>query len=174
MSTRLRGGLGSESALISPRSRAQTISSRSTICPASLKSTVCRLASPCLMSFRPTAFDNTSRDMGSRWKLSATTAPLHRQSSDGSPSDSNFATLPVILDILSNGRAEAAVMTAKRIIMKAQETNEDPFLALLEWNTSSEQLSQARHNSYWAAALGQHCRQTSCWTPRRPPQPAPR
>ena len=41
----------------------------------------------------------------------------------------------------SNGRVENAVKTAKRIMIKAHETNSDPFLALLEWrNTPSEQL----------------------------------
>ena len=41
----------------------------------------------------------------------------------------------------SNGRVENAVKTAKRIMIKAHETNTDPFLALLEWrNTPSEQL----------------------------------
>ena len=41
----------------------------------------------------------------------------------------------------SNGRVEAAVKTAKRIMIKAGETNTDPFLALLEFrNTPSEQL----------------------------------
>ena len=43
-----------------------------------------------------------------------------------------------------NSRAEAAVKTAKRLIIKAQETNTDPFLALLEWrNTPSEQLGRS-------------------------------
>jgi hypothetical protein len=41
----------------------------------------------------------------------------------------------------SNGKAESAVKIAKRLMIKANETNTDPFLALLEWrNTPSEQL----------------------------------
>ncbi len=41
----------------------------------------------------------------------------------------------------STGRVENAVKTAKRLMIKAKETNSDPFLALLEWrNTPSEQL----------------------------------
>jgi len=41
----------------------------------------------------------------------------------------------------ANGRAETAVKTAKRLIITAQETNTDSYLALLEWrNTPSEQL----------------------------------
>lgn len=40
-----------------------------------------------------------------------------------------------------NGRAEAAVKCAKKLLIKARESGEDPFLALLEWrNTPSEQL----------------------------------
>ena len=40
----------------------------------------------------------------------------------------------------SNGRAEAAVKTAKRLMSKANESNCDPFFALLDWrNTQSEQ-----------------------------------
>ena len=40
-----------------------------------------------------------------------------------------------------NGRAEAAVKCAKRLLIKARESGEDPYLALLEWrNTPSEQL----------------------------------
>jgi len=41
----------------------------------------------------------------------------------------------------SNGRAENAVKSAKRIMIKAREAGSDPLLALLEWrNTPSEQL----------------------------------
>ena len=41
----------------------------------------------------------------------------------------------------SNGRAENAVKTAKRLMMKATESGGDPLLALLDWrNTPSEQL----------------------------------
>lgn len=41
----------------------------------------------------------------------------------------------------SNGKIENAVKTAKRLMEKAVEDREDPFLALLAWrNTSSEQL----------------------------------
>ena len=44
----------------------------------------------------------------------------------------------------SNGRVEAAVKTAKRIMIKASETNTDAFLALLEFrNTPSEQLGRS-------------------------------
>ena len=40
-----------------------------------------------------------------------------------------------------NGRAQAAVKCAKRLMLKASEAGEDPYLALLEWrNTPSEQL----------------------------------
>jgi len=47
----------------------------------------------------------------------------------------------------SNGRVENAVKTAKRIMIKARETNTDPFLALLEWrNTPSEQLGRRLRN----------------------------
>jgi hypothetical protein len=39
----------------------------------------------------------------------------------------------------SNGRAEAAVKTAKRLMSKAKEAGADPFLALLDWrNTPAE------------------------------------
>lgn len=42
----------------------------------------------------------------------------------------------------SNGRVEAAIKTAKRLMIKAAEANADPFLALLEWrNCPAEQLS---------------------------------
>jgi len=41
----------------------------------------------------------------------------------------------------SNGRAEIAVKTAKRLMIKAKESGEDPLLALLDWrNTPAEQL----------------------------------
>jgi hypothetical protein len=41
----------------------------------------------------------------------------------------------------ANGRAENAVKTAKRLMMKASESGSDPLLALLDWrNTPSEQL----------------------------------
>ena len=41
----------------------------------------------------------------------------------------------------SNGRAENAVKTAKRLMTKAKEANSDPLLAILEWrNVPSEQL----------------------------------
>jgi hypothetical protein len=41
----------------------------------------------------------------------------------------------------SNGRSENAVKTAKRLMMKANESGCDPLLALLDWrNTPSEQL----------------------------------
>ena len=41
----------------------------------------------------------------------------------------------------SNGRAENAVKTAKRLMIKASESGGDPLLALLDWrNTPSEQL----------------------------------
>ena len=41
----------------------------------------------------------------------------------------------------SNGRAENAVKTAKRLMLKASESHGDPLMALLDWrNTPSEQL----------------------------------
>ena len=41
----------------------------------------------------------------------------------------------------SNGRVERAVSVAKKLMIKAQETNTDPYLALLDYrNTPSEQL----------------------------------
>ena len=41
----------------------------------------------------------------------------------------------------SNGRSEAAVKTAKRLMSKSTESGNDPLLALLDWrNTPSEQL----------------------------------
>ncbi len=41
----------------------------------------------------------------------------------------------------SNGRAENAVKTVKRLLRKASESHSDPFMALLDWrNTPSEQL----------------------------------
>jgi hypothetical protein len=44
----------------------------------------------------------------------------------------------------SNGRVENAVKTAKRLMIKAQETSTDPFLPLLEWrNTPSESFGQS-------------------------------
>ena len=44
----------------------------------------------------------------------------------------------------SNGKVENAVKTAKRLMTKAVESGNDPFLALLEWrNTPSEQLGQS-------------------------------
>ena len=42
----------------------------------------------------------------------------------------------------SNGRVESAIKVIKRLMRKCRETNEDPFLARLEWrNCPSEQLS---------------------------------
>jgi hypothetical protein len=44
----------------------------------------------------------------------------------------------------SNGKAESAVKIAKKLMIRADETNTDPFLALLEWrNTPSEQLNRS-------------------------------
>ena len=44
----------------------------------------------------------------------------------------------------SNGKAENAVKTAKRLMTKALASNADPFLALLDWrNTPSETLNQS-------------------------------
>ena len=44
----------------------------------------------------------------------------------------------------SNGKAESAVKIAKKLMIRADETNTDPFLALLEWrNTPSEQLNKS-------------------------------
>jgi hypothetical protein len=50
----------------------------------------------------------------------------------------------------SNGRVENAVKTDKRLMIKAQETNTDPFLALLEWiNTPSESFGQSPSANVW-------------------------
>lgn len=44
----------------------------------------------------------------------------------------------------SNGKAELAVKIAKRLTIRADETNTDLFLALLEWrNTPAEQLNRS-------------------------------
>jgi transposase InsO family protein len=44
----------------------------------------------------------------------------------------------------SNGKAESAVKIAKKLMIRANETNSDPFLALLEWrNTPSEQFNKS-------------------------------
>lgn len=44
----------------------------------------------------------------------------------------------------SNGRAENAVKTAKRLMTKAVESGHDPLMSLLEWrNTPSEQLGES-------------------------------
>jgi hypothetical protein len=55
----------------------------------------------------------------------------------------------------SNGRVENAVKTAKRLMIKAQETSTDPFLALLEWrNTPSESFGR----SLAQQMFGRRCR----------------
>jgi hypothetical protein len=55
----------------------------------------------------------------------------------------------------SNGRVDFAVKTAKRLMIKAQETSTDPFLALLEWRkTPSESFGQSPAQQM----LGRRCR----------------
>ena len=61
------------------------------------------------------------KDFADRWKF------VHTTSSPPDPA--------------SNGRSEAAVKTAKRLLSKLSESGGDPLLALLDWrNTPSEQL----------------------------------
>ena len=56
------------------------------------------------------------------------------------PSSSRVCVFPRI----TNGRSEAAVKTAKRLMSKAKESGTDQFLALLDWrNTQSEQTNQS-------------------------------
>ena len=58
----------------------------------------------------------------------------------------------------SNGKAENAVKTVKRLFEKCKDSGQSEFLALLDWRNTPRESERVLHNAFWDAGAEPCCR----------------